>query len=235
MSTRQWGGVLIGHLFDLQDWTEELVAPHDPWVEKWEIGGTPRVLLRSVGFAQIEDGMVVFETAKLLTKRLNGAFATLRRGQPLAVEGVAERRPDGSIGQHTIFAVGSAQVRARAGSLSALPVGPTEVQQWLQLAQENNLVEDLLIHQSEPANWYDLWKSYEVIRKLCGGQHELTKRPWSPPKAKLENFGHTANSYRHSLAHSSREALPQNPMPIDEAKELIRTMADKLLQQMARP
>lgn len=232
MSSRQWGGVLAGHPFDLQDWTEALPSPHEPWVERWDIGGVQRVLLRSTGFQRLEDSTAVWEATKLLTNRLNGAFATHRRAEPLTVEGVAERRPDGTIGQHVIMAVGAAHARARAGSLSAPQVGPTEVQRWLQMADQNELVEDLLIHQSAPANWYDLYKSYEVIRRLCGGQRKLLKRSWSPPADTLSNFTHTVNSYRHSRAHSSREELPKDPMPFDEAKEMIRTMADKLLQEL---
>jgi hypothetical protein len=96
------------------------------------------------------------------------------------------------------------------------------------------IASDLLIHQSEAANWYDLFKSYEVIKTLCGSQRDLEKRPWSPPENKLSNFRHTANSYRHSRAHPSREAPPLSPMPIEEAKEMIRTMADKVLQEKSK-
>lgn len=98
-----WGAVLSGHAFDLQDWMEALISPHGPWVETWLVGQTERLVLRSADFEGIEDGAVVWETAKLLTTRLNGAFAALQRAGPLTVDGVAVRRADGSIAQHIKF------------------------------------------------------------------------------------------------------------------------------------
>jgi hypothetical protein len=229
-----WGAVLTGHTFDLQDWTDALGSPHEPWVEKWRIADIDRLVLRSTGFDQLADSTEVWETAKLLIVRLNGLFATLMRGQPLTIDGVAERHPDGYVDKHIVIAVGTAYARARAGSISTtLPQqGPTTVQRWFQLADRNELVEDLLIHMSAAPNWYDLYKSYEAIKNLSGGQRLLEKRSWCPPKDILSTFTHTANTYRHSLAHSARSNSPLTPMPIHKASDIVRSMANGILQEL---
>lgn len=104
-------------------------------------------------------------------------------------------------------------------------MGPTSVQRWLLLAGQSELVEDLLVHLSAAPNWYDLYKAYEVIKKLSGGLGPLKARSWCPPQQALSNFSHTANLYRHSPAHASRMASSSKPMELAEANDLIRTMA----------
>jgi hypothetical protein len=220
-------------VFDLQDWKNTLLPPHSPWVEEWTLNEAPRFVLRSSGFDTFEDSTEVWNAAKLLTTRLNGAFATHSNAQAVVVDGIAERRSDGSIGQHVIIAVGAAQGRARAGMISSsIQTGPTAVQRWLELADQNDLVGDLLVHQSGEPNWYALYKAYEVIRELCGGQRELEKRDWCP--SHLSTFTHTANLYRHSTAHSSHQRPPNPPMSLHEAASMIRTMVNKVLGEQLR-
>jgi hypothetical protein len=227
---RAWGALLSGHVLDLQDWRETLLPPHAPWAEQWIINNTPRLVLRSSDFDQFEDSLAVWNAAKLLTTRLNGAFAAHSNAEPLSVEGIAERRSDGTIGQHAIFAVGAAHARARAGSLSAsAQIGPTAVQRWIELADQSDLVDDLLIHQSGEPNWYNLYKAFEVIRQLCGGQRALEQRPWCPPE--LSRFTHTANIYRHSSAHPSHNNPPATPMSLSEAMNIIRAMTNEAMKE----
>ena len=233
MSSRACGAILSGHPFDLQDCLESLPLPHDPWVEKWKIGETECFILRSNGFAQLQDNTAIWEAAKLLTIRINGALAAFRKAELLTIDGIAERQADGTTTKHIIFGVGSAHVRARAGAISpSPPAGPTLVQQWLDLANKNDLVEDLLMHLSVPPNWYDLYKAYEVIRGLSGGEKRLWARDWCPSDKTLSGFKHTANVYRHSLTHPSRQNPPSNPIPIYEAREMILSMAKHILQEL---
>jgi len=230
MSSRVWGAILKGHIFDLQDWMEVLHPTHSPWAEEWTINDTPRLVLRSLGFDQLNDTSDVWEAAKMLVTRLNGAFATVKKSEPLSVEGIVERRPDGTIAQHAIFAVGGAHARARGGSLSGfVQVGPTAVQRWIELADQNDLIDDLLVHQSAEPSWYNLYKAFEVIRELCGGHRELERRDWCP--SNLARFTHTANFYRHSGAHPARQSPPKDPMPLPDATNLIRGMANAFLQE----
>jgi hypothetical protein len=235
MQKGQWGGTLSGHAFDLQDWALALPAPYDPWVEKWIIGGNERYVLRSSSFEQAQDSVAAWEGAKALTQKLNGAFAIYLRAQSLVIEGVAERMPDGVVRQHAIVAGVGIHARSRAAAISAsTQIGPSTVQMWLELADNDGLVEDLLMHQSQAPNWYDLYKAYEVIRALCARGVSLPDRPWAPPKNDLSSFTHTANYYRHSQAHSARQSPPANPMGLDIAKEMIRVMATAVLTDLSK-
>jgi hypothetical protein len=234
MDEGHWGGTLLGHDFDLQDWALALTPPYDPWIEKWIVGETERYVLRSSCFERAQDSVAVWESAKALAQKLNGAFAIYLRAQPLSIEGTAKRLPDGAIQQHAIVAVGSAHGRGRASAISAsIQIGPSTVQTWLQLAENDDLIEDLLMHQAQPANWYDLYKAYEVIRALCARGTSLPERAWAPPKPDISSFTHTANYYRHSLAHPSRQSPPENPMRLETAGEMIRAMATAVLKDVS--
>lgn len=208
-----------------------LLPPHEPWVERWLVGGAERAVLRSSHFDQLNNSVAIWEAAKLLAIRINGAFATHARSEPVAVEAVVERRSDGSIGLHAIVAAGSIRARSRVSFSSSSPSGPTAVQQWLELADINELVEDLLRHQSAQPNWYDLYKAFEVVRKLCGGQRALEQRPWCP--LELSEFTHAANFFRHSRAHSSHEKRPT--MTVDRAEQIVRALAAAVLVELSSP
>lgn len=235
MTDQAWGATLSGHAFDLQDWKESLLPPHEPWVEEWILNETSRLVLRSSIFENFTNGADVWNAAKALVVRLNGALAVHNRSQSLTVEGVMERRLDGSFGQHVIFAPGAAHGRTRVGGISTGPqIGPTSVQKWLELADRNELIDDLLMHQSGEANWHDLYKAYELVKELCGGQAGLEMRAWCPLRLGL--FRHTANLFRHSSAHSSHQNPPAQPMPLPEAVALVRTMTGFVLrEQLSEP
>jgi hypothetical protein len=66
VKSRNWAAVLSGHAFDLQDWKEALLSPHDPWAEEWLISDTTRLVLRSTAFDAFEESMDVWNAAKLL-------------------------------------------------------------------------------------------------------------------------------------------------------------------------
>jgi len=66
-------------------------------------------------------------------------------------------------------------------------------------------------------------------RKLCGNGTPLKERSWCPPEAQITAFTHTANFYRHSLAHPARRNPSKKPMLLFEATEMIRLMATGVL------
>jgi hypothetical protein len=236
MEKEKWGAVLDGHVFDLSDWSEALLPPNDPWVEKWTIGDTERFILMSRDFGDMKDLQEAYERASLLITKLNGAFLTRPDTQSVTLQGVAERSPDGTFRQMVSAAVGSAHGRGRAGAISFgnnAPNGPSTVQRWIALADRNELVDDLLMHQSKPSNWYDLYKVFEDVRELCGKALPLSKRSWCPSERDLKNFSHTANYFRHSLAHPARRSPPSTPMTLEEARTLVRVMITGVLADLS--
>jgi hypothetical protein len=197
------------------------------------VGDAERHVLRSKDFEDVPESQEAHERAAFLVARLNGAFATRTRAQPLLLQGVAEKLPDGTIRRHVVMAVAGVHARARAGAISfgnAAPPAPSMIQAWVALADRDDLVDDLLVHQSQAANWYDLYKVFEDVRKLCDTAGKpLRQRNWCPPDAQITAFTHTANFYRHSLAHPARRNPPKKPMLLPEAAEMIRLMATGVL------
>ncbi len=173
------------------------------------------------------------ERATFLVARLNGAFAIRTRAQPIVMQGVADKLPDGTIHRHVVMTVGGAHARARVGAISfgnAASPAPSIIQTWLALADRNDLVDDLLVHQSHAANWDDLYKVFEDVRKLCSNTGKpLKQRSWCPSNAQIDVFTHTANYHRHSLAHPARRNAPKKPMLLSDATEMIRLMATGIL------
>jgi len=236
MQARTWGGVLEGHTIDLADWREALIPPFDPWIELWVIGDSERHVLRSKGFEDVLDSQDAHARATILVAKLNGAFAIRTRAEPVILQGVADKSPDGTIRQHVVVALGGAQARGRAGAISsgnAAPPAPSTIQTWLALADRDDLVDDLLVHQSKAANWYDLYKVFEDVKKLCDTGEPLKQRSWCPIDAQITAFRHTANFYRHSLAEPSQRNPPKKAMLLSEASEMIRLMATGVLMDLS--
>lgn len=234
-----WGGVVEGHAFDLADWTDALKAPHDPWIEQWTIGDTLRHVLRSNDFEDARDSQEALERATLLVAKLNGAFSARSRSEPIILRGIADKLPDSTIGALRVMAVATARGRSRVSAIAdrddSTPLPPSAIQIWLRLAAQNELAEDLLMHQSKPANWYDLYKSFEDIRKLCGNESLMKQRNWCPSSSNLKAFTHTANYYRHAIAHPARSEPPKTLMQLDQASKMIRAMVVGALTDLVVP
>jgi hypothetical protein len=105
----KWGGVIEGHAFDLADWADALIAPHDPWVEQWTIGDTVHRVLRSQDFEDAHDSREAHERATVLVAKLNGAFSARSRSDPIRLQGIADKLPDGTVRQMVVIAVGTAR------------------------------------------------------------------------------------------------------------------------------
>jgi hypothetical protein len=229
-----WEAVIDGHDFDLLDWKQTLLSGFDPWVEIHPIAEKKRYILMSEEFTGAKDVGEVREKALILIAKLNGVFLTNPGMQPVTFSGVAEFFPDGTIGLSSfammVGAMGRSRVSAVATTGNAQPPSASYAQKWMKLAAQNDLVADTLIHQSKGANWYDLYKTFEGVRSLCGGK--LEKKSWAPPNIEINRFTHTANNYRHGLTHPSNAKPPSNPMSLNEASQMIARMVSSILNEL---
>jgi len=232
-----WGAVIEGHHFDLLDWRDALQANFDPWVELHQIGGQERNVLRSIEFSAAKDVSEVRERALLLISKLNGAFLARQNGQPVRFGGVAEFRSDGSVGLSVFATMTGAMARVRVSAVGsggiALPPTPSYAQKWIALAARDDRVAEILILQSKGANWYELYKIFEGVCVLSGGQSALKKKSWAPASTEISRFTHTANGYRHGARHPSRATPPGKPMPLEEASQLIARMVSSILEELS--
>jgi hypothetical protein len=171
-----------------------------------------------------------------LVEQLNGAQRISQEMQPVQCNGVGRVDSDGKLsiiefaeahfdGFGTASAVGEA--RDAQGNLISSPPRASEVQRWVQAAQDNDDVADLLRLLASTDNWYDIYKAFEVIEAMVGGQHKLEKM--LGPDAKVyEVARQSANYYRHA-----RTRRPDDLISLEESRSrlvhVVRTIAARFL------
>ncbi|WP_316398235.1 hypothetical protein [Bradyrhizobium sp. 33ap4] len=238
---KQWGAVLQGHEFDLQDWRDMLKPPFDPWVE---VHGADTVL-RSNSFGDLTSSNEVRDRAVTHIERLNGAMFVAMQGQPLQFGGVIEFASDGKHSR-TLFAEGFVERARLRMHAVAVVIGPdgvpkpnpppkeSDVQRWAAIADTDDLLEDALIffgraspsdHGSPPTFWFDIYKALECLIEKFGGAHKFCTLNWAP-KAQIENLKRTADWGRHA-SRSRRHPPPPNPTTKQEAYELMAKLLRK--------
>jgi hypothetical protein len=232
--SKQWGGVLRGHDFDLQDWREMLKPPFDPWIE---VHGSD-VVLRSESLDGLTSASEVHDRAVAHIDRLNGAMFVMKQSQPLQFSGVVEFAPDGKM-HRTVFVESGALGRSRVGAIAVTigpdgkpkpepPPKPSEAQAWAAIADRDDLLEDALIYfgrvsipdpvRHPPTLWFDIYKALECIMGRFGGESAFIALDWAP-REDVKRLKQTANWARHAR----RKFLEPSPATTEqEAMDLRR-------------
>jgi hypothetical protein len=207
--TKQWGAVLRGHDYDLEDWRYMLRPPFDPWVE---VHGADAVLL-SASLDGLTSASEVRDRVVAHIDRLNGVMFAMRQSQPLQFSGVVELAPDGKV-HRTLFLEGGAFGRSRVGAITVTIGGPdgkpkpepppkrSEAQMWAAIADGDDLLEDALIYfgrvsapdpgQHPPTFWFDIYKALECLMHRSGGKTDFLALNWAPSKD-VERLKRTAD------------------------------------------
>jgi hypothetical protein len=231
-----WAAELTGQPNDLAGWQALLREPFEPRVEPFFALGLTRTVLKSSEFEKMTTASEVRERARIMIENLNGALRALSGTERVELGGVLEVDTCGRVDTAHFGESGSYLFRGRPAALavggnSPITPQPSAAQKWIECARTNDVVADMLIHFGKAPSWYDLYKTYEGVKDLCGGEASLKQKSWVPPK--LKNFTHTASCYRHGLSHSSNENPPSNPMKLAEATELIATMVSSIMSELA--
>ena len=231
-----WAARLRGASSDLTDWERSLCEPFDPFVVR--LPHSNELILRSAEFAGMTAALEVRERARIIIDDLNGAMRVTSSSDRVEFSGVTEVLADGTTNE-TLF-VETVRSNSRIGQVAVVTTGgtpsapqPSLVQKWIAAAAADDLVAEMLRHFGNEPSWYDLYKTFEGIRGLSKSLGGFETRPWTPGKAVVDRFAHTANYYRHGLPHPARKVPPSNPMPLDEAKELIRHMVASIMREVA--
>ncbi len=232
----EYAAVLAGDEFDLDDWRGALQKPFDPWIEPQVAHGRPVLLLRSARLSSASNLEDACEIAKLLITYLNGIFRIDPNARTVTFAGIAEIGGGSGVVQviSASVAVSVGRVRVVATAATGNPQTPTasKAQRWSALAATDQIVADMLLHNSRGSNWYDLFKTFEGVRALCGSGVPLQKRYWAPSSSELSRFTQTANRYRHASTHSSAGGSLV-AMPLDEASKLVGRMVDGVLSDLS--
>jgi hypothetical protein len=231
-----WAVELTGQSTDLADWQALLQEPFEPRAESLFALGLMRTVLKSSEFEKMTTASEVRERALIMTENLNGALSALWRTGRVELGSVLEVDTNGRVGATAFVESLSYRLRGRpatmvVGTNSPTIPQPSAAQKWVAHAMTDDVVADMLIHFGKEPHWYDLYKSFEGVRDLCGGEMNLKQKSWVPPK--LKSFTRTANYYRHGLGHPARKTPPPNPMSLEEATELIAGMVRSIMSELA--
>jgi hypothetical protein len=180
------------------------------------------------------DAEAVHRRATEIVRVLNGA-AQVHHGdhRPISVGAAALVKEDGSI-QHYVFAAtaGGLRLRGRIAALTvtragthepeALPPSPIE-RMTLRGLTDADVEGVLRIFGRDDVDYRDLYFIFEIVRAAAGNQiYEWASH------AELDRFRRTANSPT-ALGEDARHGHertdpPRDPMPFDEARELVRRL-----------
>ena len=101
------------------------------------------------------------------------------------------------------------------------------MQRWVQAAQANDDVADLLRYLASADNWYDVYKAFEVVAAMVVGQHKLEQMLGADAKG-YDVARRSANFYRHA-----RKKRPDDLISLGEARtrlvHVVRTIAARFL------
>ena len=238
---KEWGAIIRGEQFDLDDWANSLKKPGDPWVEVHGADTT----LRSRSFDGMSSAEEVRDSAVPHIERLNGVMAAINESRPLQFGGVVEFSPEGRL-HRTMFAeVGNFEIRTKV-SIQAIVLGPdgkpkegsppaqtTKAQDWAAKADNDPILEDALVYfgratvprkADDPSHWFDIYRTLEsLILKFGPSEKEFLALNWAP-KNEIERLKRTANWARHA---KRKNPPPPNPMTPGEAHDLIVVLLNK--------
>jgi len=163
-----WGAVVLGEPTDLEDWSNVLKEPFDPWVEMHGI----ETVLRSASLDELESASEVRDRSLAQIERLNGAMALSQESKPLRFGGVVQFTTDGRL-HRTLFAE-IFESRDRFFHATVTVIGPdgkpvppaspqpSDVQRWMAIADDDGLLEDAFIYFGKAVDWFDIYRRWNV-------------------------------------------------------------------------
>jgi hypothetical protein len=200
------------------------------------VRGGDRFYLRAPDFESFasEEAEAVSRRATEIVRVLNGA-AQVHHGdhRPISVGAAALVKKDGSI-QHYVFAAtaGGLRLRGRIAALTVTRAGTHEPEppptspierMTIRGLTDADVERVLRIFGRDDVDYRDLYFVFEIVRAAVGGGiYQWLAR------ADVDRFRHTANSptaIGEKARHGhERTQPPSDPMPFDEARELIRRL-----------
>lgn len=231
-----WAVELKGEQIDIDDVREVLQPPFDPWIEDHLTGDSVVIpLLRTKAWAPLSKPADVTRDARRIVQRLNGAAILIHSdakpigvGFALKFDAAGKRIPMLSAASARLnLSLGRTRTRDRVAAVTSATPSESSVQRWLRESDADEKRAELLLHLTRADNWYDLFKSAELVRKLAGGETAL-KSALGPDWPYWRSMFRTANCYRHA-PDSEKYPLPAPPAELEEAREFLFKLAPRFL------
>ncbi len=219
---KKWGTELNGSEEDQKVWRALLKPPFDPFVEEIKDERGNYLVLRSSAFDGIATSEDVHRTAKQLFTTLNVAMSKNADADPLTNGSVIEFVPNGRPRKHHYVEAKGITMRLRVGIVGVvvndadgnaieLPSAPSMAQHWMRAAILEPEIGRALRYLDGKPRWFELYKSYEAVRKMPSG---------GISNSEIERFTQTANSGKRH--HPNDKNKPhKRPMALSEARTFI--------------
>jgi hypothetical protein len=158
-------------------------------------------------------------------QQLNGAVALYERATSVQFGGLIG--PDGrrhNFAEMRAVETGDkAQMALEVSASDGQPIfampTPSQVQDWIQLTNDDDLLRDALVYFGRAMNWFDIYKVLECLISRFGGSEEnFLALEWAP-HAEVKLLKRTANSIFRHARHKFDP--PEEPMSLERARELI--------------
>jgi hypothetical protein len=224
-----WSLALGGDQADLEAWRIAFKEQPEARITVEQIAtGQSQHCLRSSRFDGITDANEVREIGSQMLARMFGAMKLHGEADPVSLGGAAyAHRANGQRDTHVLLPAGI--LRARAGVIEVFsanqPRPQSEVERIIELAEEDDYVADALEHFSRSHDWFDLYKTLEVLEDDLGRRDVIWQSGWAT-RAEVTDLVLTANHYRHA-----RAKRPQNMLTIAQARELMRRVLSDWLRE----
>lgn len=235
VNTPGWAVELDGEQIDLNDLRYLLPSPFDPWVEDYPTADGPRPVLRSKAWNGVKEVSVIYDDARRIVERLNGMMQVIHTdARPVKAGKALSFGPDGKrenvmypVSASVNITLGSARVRAYATTSNALKKpSETLLQRWFREAEQDGLRADLFSHLTHVDNWFDLYKSMEIVRRMVG-KSKLNSM-LGGEKKQWETVWQTANCHRHA-PDPTKFPLPVPTPQFDDARDFVLKQIAKVL------
>jgi len=116
----------------------------------------------------------------------------------------------------------------RARATTGTPASETAVQRWFRQPEGDRNRDDLFLHLTRLDNWYDLYKSMEIVRRMTG-QTKLNAMLGGDRK-RWNDIWQTANCNRHA-PDPVKYPLPVLTPAFDGAREFVLQHIAKVLEK----
>jgi hypothetical protein len=233
-NTPGWAIELDGDQIDIDDLRYLLPAPFDPWVEDYPTDDGPKPIFRSKNWTGIREASVIYGDARRILERLHGELLLIHNdAKPVKAGRALSFGPDGKR-ENILYAISASvaislgRVRMRARATTGTPVSETVVQRWFREAEGDRNRDDLFLHLTRLDNWYDLYKSMEIVRRMIG-QTKLNPILGGDRK-RWNDIWQTANCNRHS-PDPVKYPLPVPTPTFRDAREFVLEHIAKVLKK----
>jgi hypothetical protein len=230
-----WAIEIIGEKFDIDDLRESLQPPFDPWIEDHPDDASKSVL-RSKSRGSLTVAADVFGDATRIVERLHGEALLIYGDSKPVVLGQIMKIGSGGKREPIIFAatahfrVSMGRVRARATGVTSRPAPPpreSKMQQWFRSAETDDTRAELFAHLARADNWFDIYKTAELARRLVGGPKAI-EAALRTDRDEWRQVWQTANCYRHA-PDPTKFPLPVPPAELPQARNFLLRVIPQLL------